>query len=173
MSTRCIRRELEAELATQGITLRQWEVLAWLTLENGITQSELADRLGIEAPTLGGILDRMERDGWVERNGCPHDRRKKRLRATGKADSVWQRMVECAYRVRERATAGISDEEIQTLKKVCLQIRANLESTPITEIQPGKTNLNPQLRISNDDLVAFLNPPATFNAHPSQPEVAS
>lgn len=126
IATRAMRRGMEAELLNEGITLRQWEVLAWLTIEHGMTQSELADRLGIEAPTLAGILDRMERDGWVERQACTHDRRKKRLRATAKADAVWQHMAECAYRMRAKATAGISAEELQQLKSVCERIRSNL-----------------------------------------------
>lgn len=127
ITTRAIRRGMEAELAHEGITLRQWEVLAWLTLENGMAQSELAERLGIEAPTLAGILDRMERDGWVERQACLHDRRKKRLRATAKADAVWQRMAECAYRMRAKSTAGISPDELLQLKSVCERIRFNLD----------------------------------------------
>ena len=135
ITTRALRRGLEAELQTEGITLRQWEVLAWLTIENGMAQSELAERLGIEAPTLAGILDRMERDGWVERQACTHDRRKKRLRATAKADAVWQRMAECAYRMRAKATAGISAEELLQLKSICERIRTNLGdvSSPIPD----------------------------------------
>ena len=127
ITTRAIRRGMEAELANEGITLRQWEVLAWLTIENGMAQSELAERLGIEAPTLAGILDRMERDGWVERQACLHDRRKKRLRATAKAHAVWQRMAECAYRMRAKCTDGISPDELLQLKSVCERIRANVD----------------------------------------------
>lgn len=129
LATRDMRRALESELEAQEITLRQWEVLAWLSIEERMTQSELAERLGVEAPTLAGILDRMERDGWVERHGCPFDKRKKRLQATSKADAIWNRTVECAYHVRARATQGISPEELQQLKTLCEKIRANLEST--------------------------------------------
>lgn len=130
LATRDMRRALESELEAQDITLRQWEVLAWLSIEERMTQSELAERLGVEAPTLAGILDRMERDGWVERYGCPHDRRKKRLQATSKADAIWNRTVECAYRVRARATQGISAEELLQLKSLCQKIRTNLEMEP-------------------------------------------
>jgi MarR family transcriptional regulator for hemolysin len=126
---------MEAELVKEGITLRQWEVLAWLTLESAMAQSELAERLGIEAPTLAGILDRMERDGWVERQACPHDRRKKRLRATPKADAVWQHLAECAHRMRAKATSGISAEELLQLKSICERIRLNVGdvATPIPD----------------------------------------
>src|SRR4051794_20415990 len=106
MTSHAMRRELATQLAKEGITLRQWEVLAWTALEGEISQAELAERLGIEAPTLVGILDRMERDGWLDRYPCSQDRRKKRIRATEKAETLWNRMVDCAHRVRAQATQG-------------------------------------------------------------------
>src|SRR6185369_3295388 len=125
MTSHAFRRALNAELARQGITMRQWEVLAWIALEVELSQAELAERLGIEAPTLVGILDRMERDGWLDRHQCPKDGRKKRIRPTTKAESVWAKMVECARQVRAKATEGISAEELAQLKSVCARIRAN------------------------------------------------
>jgi DNA-binding MarR family transcriptional regulator len=124
-----LRRALNAELAREGITFRQWEVLAWIAMEGELSQAELADRLGIEAPTLVGILDRMERDGWLDRYACPNDRRRKRIRATEKAETLWARMVECAHAVRARAKEGLSADELEQLKAICERIRLNLESS--------------------------------------------
>ncbi|HUG91703.1 MAG TPA: MarR family transcriptional regulator [Planctomycetaceae bacterium] len=126
MTSHVLRRALDAELAREKITLRQWEVLAWIALDGELSQAELAERLGIEAPTLAGILSRMERDGWLERTSCPDDRRKKRLRVTGQAEAVWSRMVECCRRVRRQATEGISAAELEQLRDTCERIRTNL-----------------------------------------------
>lgn len=126
MTLQALRRALNTELAAQGITLRQWEVLAWVALGGELSQAELAERLGIEAPTLVGILDRMERDGWLDRYHCQQDRRRKRIRATEKAESFWTRMSECAHQVRSRAIEGVTTEELATLKSVCARIRGNL-----------------------------------------------
>ncbi len=120
------RRALNSELEKQQITFRQWEVLAWIALEGELSQVELADRLGIEAPTLVGILDRMERDGWLDRYSCPDDRRRKRIRATEKAETVWAKMVECAHKVRAQAREGLSEEELALLKSMCGRIKVNL-----------------------------------------------
>ncbi len=111
----------------EGITYRQWEVLARIALQGELSQTELAEALGIEAPTLVGILDRMERDGWLDRYCCPNDRRKKRIRATDKADAVWARMVDCAHRVRAQSREGLSQEDLEHLRATCARIRANLE----------------------------------------------
>ncbi len=130
MTSHAIRRAVDLELAKENITLRQFEVLAWIALEGEQSQVELAERLGIEAPTLAGILSRMERDGWLERYGCPEDRRRKRIRVTPKAEAVWVRMSECCRRVRAKATQGISAEELATFKRICQQLRANVEPDP-------------------------------------------
>ncbi|MEX0702051.1 MAG: MarR family transcriptional regulator [Planctomycetales bacterium] len=126
LTAREMRRALDAELSREGITYRQFEVLAWIALEGEQSQVELAERMAVEAPTLAGILSRMERDGWLERYPCPQDGRRKRIRATFKAQEVWNRCVECCRRVRARAIEGISAEELRLFKRLCGAIRANL-----------------------------------------------
>ena len=127
MTTHVLRRALDVELAREGITLRQWEVLAWLAHDGEMSQAELAERLGIEAPTLAGVLSRMERDGWLTRVCSPQDRRKKRIHPTEKAEAVWSRMVECCHRVREQAIQGIPAEDLAQLKRTCETIRENID----------------------------------------------
>ena len=132
-TSHAMRRALDEELAREGITFRQWEVLAWSNSGEALSQAELAERMGIEAPTLGGILSRMARDGWLARSGCPNDRRK-RFRPTPKAEAVWGRMLQCCHAVRERATEGLSSEELATLKRTCEVIRQNLgQESPALE----------------------------------------
>jgi MarR family transcriptional regulator for hemolysin len=126
-TSHAFRRSLNTELVREGITYRQWEVLARIALQGELSQTELAECLGIEAPTLVGILDRMERDGWLERYCCPEDRRRNRIRATVKAEAVWARMVACAHRVREKARQGLSQEQLEQLRMICQRIRVNLE----------------------------------------------
>ena len=121
-----MRRALDAELARENITFRQWEVLAWIAWEGDQSQVELAERLNLEAPTPAGILSRMERDGWLERYSCTRDRRKKRIRATRKAETVWSRIVECAETVRAKATQGFSQDELELFRQMCEHIRRNL-----------------------------------------------
>ena len=126
-TSHAFRRALNTELVKEGITYRQWEVLARIALRGELSQTELAECLGIEAPTLVGILDRMERDGWLDRYCCPNDRRKKRIRATEKADAVWARMIDCAHRVRVQAREGLTQDDLEQLRSICNRIRANLE----------------------------------------------
>lgn len=124
------QRALNDELAPHGITFRQAQVLGCLVIDTELSQTELANKLSIEPPTLVGILDRMERDGWIERHSCPDDRRKKLIRATAAAEPVWAKIAECGLAVRSRATDGLTERQIATLKKLLAKVRKNL-TTPV------------------------------------------
>jgi MarR family transcriptional regulator for hemolysin len=127
ITTQTYHRAVSEELAPHGITYRQSMVLGWLALEGKLSQTELASKMMVEPPTLVGILDRMERDGWITRHNCPDDRRKKIIRANPAAEPVWEKIVECALRVRQRATEGLSERELATLQKLLKSVQRNLK----------------------------------------------
>jgi MarR family transcriptional regulator for hemolysin len=128
MTAQALERALNDELAPHGITYRQCQVLGGLALHGPLSQRELASRMRIEPPTLVGILDRMERDGWISRRPCADDRRKNLIHPTRHAKPVWSKIVTCAKRVRARATAGISRQEFETLKDLLQRIGENLDA---------------------------------------------
>ncbi len=128
VSTQAYHRAVCEELEPHGITYRQSMVLGWLALEGELSQAELAAKMMVEPPTLVGILDRMERDGWISRHSCPGDRRKKLIRASEAAEPAWEKIIECAARVRAQATAGLSERQLDTLKKLLRRVQRNLNA---------------------------------------------
>jgi MarR family transcriptional regulator for hemolysin len=126
-SSNVLQRAFNEELAPQGVTFRQAQVLGCLALEGRLSQTDLADRMRIEPPTLVGILDRMERDGWIRRGGDLNDRRKKLVEATATAKPAWSKIVAVAKRVRARATRGMTPNQLAQLKKLLGLVQANLE----------------------------------------------
>ncbi|MBI2957311.1 MAG: MarR family transcriptional regulator [Chloroflexi bacterium] len=71
-------------LAVFGLTPSQLFVFSALWMEDGINFSDLANRVAIDVSTLTGIIDRMEKVGFVERRPDPKDRRAVRLFLTEK-----------------------------------------------------------------------------------------
>lgn len=136
VATQAYHRAVSEELAPHGITYRQSMVLGWLAVEGELSQSELAGKMMVEPPTLVGILDRMERDGWITRNGCPSDRRKKMIRATAAAEPIWEKVLQCASRVRAAATEGLSDDELETLNTLLGRVYDNVESSRLAVESP-------------------------------------
>jgi MarR family transcriptional regulator for hemolysin len=119
---------LNNELAGTGITLRQVQVLACLALYGEMSQSELALQIRIEPSTLVRILDRMERDEWIERRPSPEDRRKKIVHPTEKVVSKWATIIECGERLEKRAIAGLGTAQLKSLNDTLEVIRKNLDS---------------------------------------------
>lgn len=139
-----IRRVLTNRLAEHEITLRQFEVLVWLTHNPEYSQSQLAECIGIEPPTLAGVVNRMERDGWIVKTNCEDDRRRCRLQPTPKAEAIWTRSVAIAHEVRAQAVAGIAPVDLETLRRVCEAIRDNLSQVPSPpEVTPSE-NVDPE-----------------------------
>ena len=128
-SSNVFQRAFNEELAPQGVTFRQAQVLGCLALEGRLSQTDLAERMRIEPPTLVGILDRMERDGWIRRGGDVTDRRKKLVEATAASKPAWSKIVAVAKRVRTRATRGMTPNQLAQLKKLLGLVQTNLELT--------------------------------------------
>jgi DNA-binding MarR family transcriptional regulator len=109
-----------------GLTRSQWWVLNNLYFHEGITQSELADLLDIEKPTLGRLLDRLEEKGWLERRADPSDRRAKRVYLTGNVQGLMQKLRRLAADLRASALDGLEQADRQQLLQTLRVIKSNL-----------------------------------------------
>jgi MarR family transcriptional regulator for hemolysin len=126
-AARSFVKALDLELREKvGVTVSQWKVIVMLVKQNGLTQKETADKLGLEAPTLIPIIDKMEKEGLIVRKVDPSDRRNNRIYRTEKADALWDRMMECTSKVRQVAIKDIPDEDINVMRTVLNKIWHNL-----------------------------------------------
>jgi len=75
-----------------GISRAQWTVLVRLQRCEGLKQSELADMLELQPISLTRLLDRLERNGLIERRADPNDRRANRLHLTPAARPLLKRL---------------------------------------------------------------------------------
>lgn len=121
-------RAMNEQLARQGITYRQCQVLAWLALEGEQSQTELAAHMDIEPATLVRVLDRMQRDGLVSRTGSTEDRRRNVIRPLAKAKPMWKKITAVAEEIRTQVTKGLTAQQIATFKQVCQAMQANLQA---------------------------------------------
>ena len=126
-TAKAFQKALDAELRKNvGVTISQWRIISTLTRQPGITQKEIADKVGIEGSTLVPIIDKMEKDGFVKRKLDSEDRRINRIYLTTKADGLWNSMIECALRIRKLSLKEISEEQIKTTLEVLRKISKNL-----------------------------------------------
>ena len=136
-TAKLFQRSFDTELRRNvGVTLNQWHVAGALVLQPGLTQKEIADKLGIEGATLVSIIDKMEKEGLLIRKPDMTDRRANRIYLNSKAESLWQSMAECAPKIRRISTKTILESDIQitfdTLSKISKNLAISFELEKIT-----------------------------------------
>lgn len=123
---RLMRTVFDRRGKSLGLTRSQWWVLTMLYAKEGVTQSELADFMELEKPTLGRLLDRLEEKEWVERRTDALDRRVKRLYLTDKVQGVMRALRNTAAEVRRDAIGDMSDSEREQFIDTLAKIKSNL-----------------------------------------------
>ncbi|WP_353928537.1 MarR family winged helix-turn-helix transcriptional regulator [Desulfofundulus kuznetsovii] len=115
---RKVQRYYENNLAPYGITPVQFYVLNALWQNDGMKFKDLAKSVNIDGSTLTGILDRMERGGYVERRDDPEDRRSLLVFLTDKARKNGTAMIELAEKLDREIREHFSEEDFNVFLKV-------------------------------------------------------
>jgi DNA-binding MarR family transcriptional regulator len=119
-------RLFEQRLPQLGMTFTQCKVLVFLSRNEGATQARLAELSDTEPMTLVRVLDRMERDGWIERRPDPADRRAHRLYLLPASSPVLAEILRIGEKARSEALAGLSAEQREQMMNMLEHVRANL-----------------------------------------------
>ena len=118
----------DAMLKPHDMTMSQGWVLVHLVRENGLRQSDLAERLEVATVTTSKLIDRLEARGYVERRSDPDDRRSNRVYATPQAKSIVKIMTKTIEQLDDIATQGVAADDLQVALRVLEQMRGNLKS---------------------------------------------
>jgi MarR family transcriptional regulator for hemolysin len=108
------------------LTMSQCKVLGYLQRNEGISQTRLAELTDTDPMTLLRIVDRMERDSWIERRADPADRRAHRLFLLPAATPVLEEVWRISDRSRAEAMKGLSTAAREQLMNLMSHIHANL-----------------------------------------------
>ncbi len=122
------RSALGRRLAPHGLSEATWRVLLHIDLLGGrATQAVLATRIGIEAPTMVRLLDRMERDGWVRRTPSAEDRRINWVEPTAEGRKVIRKVSSAASDMRRHAFAGLTLQDMEQFLAMLGRVEARLD----------------------------------------------
>ncbi|MGH1359894.1 MAG: MarR family winged helix-turn-helix transcriptional regulator [Burkholderiaceae bacterium] len=124
---RLLRTNFDRRVRDLGLTRSQWWVLTHLYRQDGLTQTELAELMEIEKPSLGRLLDRLETKNWITRRNDPKDRRANRVYLTVDVKPLVRQMRQHALAVRQQALGGLSDNQREQFVDTLLQIKENLQ----------------------------------------------
>ncbi len=107
-----LNHQVGAQLELKDVDL---DCLDLIDRDGPLSPSALARRAGLHPATMTGILDRLERGGWVTRERDPHDRRAVRVRAPRKRNAELMRLYSGMSRSMNQILAGYEDSELELL----------------------------------------------------------
>ena len=128
--SRLRRTVADKQLRPYGLTRSQSWVLAYLHRHegSGMTQSELAKEMDVGKVTLGGLIDRLEESGYVERRADSRDRRARRIYMTPRGTALIKKVQGMSEALNAQILEGISDKDVVKVEEVLSRVKQKLIS---------------------------------------------
>jgi len=124
---RVLHRAFDEQLVAAGGSLPMWLILIALKGGDHRMQRDLATSIGIEDATLTHHLNRMARDGLIERHRDPTNRRNQVVTLTDAGDALFASLLTTVTAFDRRIRVGFSATEVDTLRQLLARLRTNLE----------------------------------------------
>ena len=99
------------ETEPHGITPVQYAALHAVSVAPGIDQRTLARTIGLDASTIGGVIDRLEARGLIERSANAEDRRVKLLSLTSSGKSLLRAATPAMLRAQQRMLEPLDPDQ--------------------------------------------------------------
>ena len=121
-----LQRELRERIKQYGVSLSQWYALRVLWIQDGLTQSEIAQRAGVAPPQIVAGLRILIKKGIVIRDKHPTDQRKNVIFLTKSGRQLEPLCLKEAIAVNDLALAGVSSRDFETSMRVLHRAKLNL-----------------------------------------------
>lgn len=123
-----MRESLNARFIKNGFMLssEQWILLVFLAKQDGVTQQVLAGHCGISKVSVLNLIKKLEKTGLIIRHPDPVDGRSNRVYLTSEGRHVQQSLINIVKENTQQIIQGISQDDIEHLKRTVRQIAANL-----------------------------------------------
>lgn len=97
-----------------------------LRKNNGMSQKEIAKKLGITPPSMTVMIKKLEGEGYIVKKQDEKDQRITRIFITEKGEEIAYHMESVLKMLEKEAFANMSEEEIMLLRRLLLQMKDNL-----------------------------------------------
>ena len=116
------------ETQAHGLTPVQYAALQSVANTPGIDQRTLAGQIGLDTSTIGGVIDRLEARGLMQRNPSAEDRRVRLLTATADGRALLSAVVPAMQRAQERMLEPLPKaERAEFMRMLRVLVTANNE----------------------------------------------
>ncbi|MFA5078484.1 MAG: MarR family transcriptional regulator [Dehalococcoidia bacterium] len=119
---RRVYEHYDSRLSPFNLTTPQYMVFSALWVGDGITIGELGQRVALDGSTITGILDRMEKNGYVERRPNAEDRRSALVYLTQKAREVGPRIIGFADELNAAIRKDFPPQDMAVFERVLREL---------------------------------------------------
>jgi DNA-binding MarR family transcriptional regulator len=127
-TSRSIRRAYDLRLAEIGLNLSEACLLAYVVENGPLTQTQVAERIGMGRAPAGAIVDRLSAESLLVRLPDANDRRVWLLSATADGVELAARISDVDHILRGDLRAGLSRAERHQLAATLVALQSNLQS---------------------------------------------
>ena len=117
---------LRRRLSKYGLTLGQYYIMRALWINEGQSQRALSEAVGTTEPTTASVLRMLEKNGLIRRTRNQQDRRTINIFLTENGLEMKRELLLMAMGVNEIATRGLSQHDIEEIKRLMRAMSANL-----------------------------------------------
>jgi MarR family transcriptional regulator for hemolysin len=126
-ASRAFGRVADLALRDLGFATGQIPVLVSLKGGKALSQAELARIAQVEQPSMAQLLNRMERDGLVERVPDPKDKRSRLISLTEEATTRMPKAKATMEALSAQMLAGFTPEETTQLVELLTRLNDNID----------------------------------------------
>jgi DNA-binding MarR family transcriptional regulator len=124
--SRLRRSAFDRCLKPLNVTRSQWWVLAYLSREDGMTQSQLAEELDLGKVAVGGLIDRLEKSGLLRREADASDRRVNRVFLEPQSKQLISKMRKVSHQMNETILKGLPHADLEAAAVTLEGMKRNL-----------------------------------------------
>ena len=139
-TAKVVSRAVDEALSEVGGTLPTWLILVSLKGQQHGAQRQIAAAVGVEGPTLTHHLNRLEREGLVQRTRDPDNRRVHLVTLTKAGEAAFFRMATAMQAFDRRLRAGLTEQQLGLLEQALGQLRTNAQAPDPSPDQPSTTD---------------------------------
>ncbi len=128
-TSRSWRQAVDRRLKYLGVSQASWMTIAMAAkAETPLSQSELADRLGVEGATMVAMVDRLVKAGLVVREASCTDRRIKRVVLTPAGVAIYDKVKTEADGLRKQLLAKLDAKQLLVATELLEGLREIIDS---------------------------------------------
>lgn len=111
VASKKLSESLNNKLLKYGVTKSQWIAMYYIKRNKNLNNNDLVELMGAKQPTITGIIERLEREGFIKRKYNKNDKRKKIILLTKKGEEINEKLTEVAQDFRDACLDGIDEKD--------------------------------------------------------------